>query len=249
MKNDAIRKLEEMSINAWPSLSTSLYDGWVIRVAEGFTKRANSINPIYRSEIDIDEKIAFCESIYKSQNIDTVFKLTEAVCPENIDSILESMGYSAVDHTSVQVSDLSNFRFSIESDNEIVISEVISYKWLEDFCRLSGKTELQKNLTEKMLKNILTKYFFISLTVDEKTASCGMGVVFGDYLGIFDIVTDEKMRKCGYGERVVRSIMQLGKLMGAKSAYLQVVQKNEAAKSLYRKLAFTEIYEYWYRVK
>lgn len=37
--------------------------------------------------------------------------------------------------------------------------------------------------------------------------------------------------------------------MLAKSAYLQVLQTNEAAKNLYKKLGFEKLYSYWYMKK
>ena len=43
MKKASITTLEELSINAWAPLKSMNYDGWVIRMANGYTKRANSI--------------------------------------------------------------------------------------------------------------------------------------------------------------------------------------------------------------
>jgi len=46
--HDTIRSVEERSLNAWPSLHQMLYDGWVLRFSNGYTRRANSVSPIYR---------------------------------------------------------------------------------------------------------------------------------------------------------------------------------------------------------
>lgn len=56
--------IEELSLNHWQPLSTLLYDGWVLRFADGYTKRANSIQPLYHSTCGADEKIKTCEKIY-----------------------------------------------------------------------------------------------------------------------------------------------------------------------------------------
>ena len=48
-----IQRIEELSMNALPALSTVLVNGWVIRFSDGCSKRANSVNPIYPCSIDI----------------------------------------------------------------------------------------------------------------------------------------------------------------------------------------------------
>ena len=73
-------------MNAWPSLQTNLQDGWVLRFSEGYTKRANSINPIYSSTIEIKEKIDNCESTYSAKNLPIVYKITETCYLKNLDS-------------------------------------------------------------------------------------------------------------------------------------------------------------------
>ena len=83
-----ITTIEELSLNAWASLQTVLYDGWVLRFANGYTKRANSVNPIHPSSLDIEEKIRFCENHYQDRNLPVVFKLTPTVYPSDLDEKL-----------------------------------------------------------------------------------------------------------------------------------------------------------------
>src|SRR5512136_30546 len=98
-----IKVIEELSINAWPSLQTMLYDGWVLRFANGYTRRANSINPIYPSGGDVSEKIQTCEQLYRDRGLNVVFKMTSAVYPAGLDDVLASQGYAVDAQTSVQI--------------------------------------------------------------------------------------------------------------------------------------------------
>jgi hypothetical protein len=43
--------IEELSMNAWPSIQTVLLDGWILRMSNGYTKRANSVNPLYSEPV------------------------------------------------------------------------------------------------------------------------------------------------------------------------------------------------------
>ena len=40
-------RIEEVALNAWPSMQHMLYDGWLLRFSNGYTKRANSVNILY----------------------------------------------------------------------------------------------------------------------------------------------------------------------------------------------------------
>ena len=109
------KRLEEVSLNAWPALQQMLLDGWLLRFAKGYTRRANSINPLYGSSMDIDEKIDRCETIYVQKGLPVVFRLTPFATPSDLDHNLERRHYERVALTHVQHVDLTHQELPVAS--------------------------------------------------------------------------------------------------------------------------------------
>jgi ribosomal protein S18 acetylase RimI-like enzyme len=239
--------IEELSLNAWPSLQTILYDGWVMRFANGYTRRSNSINPLYPSTLDLDEKIHFCEEAYQGNQLPVVFKITPRVHPSRLDGKLRANGYLKDALTSVQVMNLDSA--SRQAPREANLQECLSEEWLDDFCRMSAVTSSQRKTLKQILAGITPRHCFVSLEAYDQVVACGMGVLQSGYIGLFDIVTDPAFRNRGYGRRVVKNILAWGRQNNAGKAYLQVMLNNPAALHLYSKIGFVEEYQYWYRVK
>lgn len=241
--------VEELSLNHWPPLSTLLYDGWVLRFAEGYTKRANSIQPLYASTCELYEKIAVCEQMYSTNRLPTIYKITPFVCPAHLDSVLEKAGYSIADPTSVQVLQLDSIREPRAISGTVTTNERVTSDWVAQLCRLNNVADTNRNAMEQMLANIRTKAGFVSLYFAEQVVACGFGVIERGYIGLYDIVTDKSYRNRGFGEQMILHLLQWGKEHGARYSYLAVVRNNEPARKLYSKIGYSEMYSYWYRVK
>jgi ribosomal protein S18 acetylase RimI-like enzyme len=244
---DVIRHLEELSMNAWPALRTLLYDGWVVRFANGYTKRANSVNPLYFSTGSVEEKITACEQLYRRENLGVVFKMTSAVCPEDLDESLTRCGYRVHAPTSVQTLELAGVDGCPASDS--TLAEAPSEEWLRDLCRLNGIDGRHRVTLRQMLGHLVPQGGFISLRYGGQVVACGMGVVQDGFVGLFDIVTGAGFRNRGFGRQIVLDLLAWGKSRGARTAYLQVMLDNGPALRLYSKVGFREVYQYWYRVK
>ena len=242
-----ISNIEELSMSAWPALQTKLYDGWVLRFADGYTKRSNSINPIYDSTISLHIKLDFCEKEYEQAKLPIVYKLTPDSQPRDIDEELDKRGYITIDETSVRVLEMDHYyQAKVEG---IHIETEFSDTWIKGFINCSGINERDQMTANKMLSNIIGEVVCVSKRVREKVIGCGFGVIERDYIGIFDIIVDKSYRGNGYGKNIMYSILNTAAEKGVKTAYLQVVVGNKPAENLYKDLGFQEEYKYWYRVK
>jgi GNAT superfamily N-acetyltransferase len=234
-------------MNAWPSLQTMLYDGWVLRFADGYTRRANSINPIYPSGDDVHGKIRTCERLYRDRGLNVVFKMTSAVYPATLDDVLASQGYTVDAQTSVQTSDLG--RLDESPVQGVALAESLSADWLSAFREMSSVPERREPVLRQMLTSLAPATCFASIRAGDQVIACGLGVLQAGFVGLYDIVTRSEFRCQGYGTQLVLSIRAWAHQRGARTAYLQVMLNNAPALRLYSKLGFGEIYQYWYRVK
>jgi len=241
-----IRLIEELSMSAWPALQTHLYDGWVLRLSNGYTKRANSVNLLYDAKIDINTKIKYCEGFYAQVGLPVVFKITSDQNAFAVDERLQELGYIKTDETSVQTLNLS----TVKSENHLKsdVNIHLTQEWLDGYIK-SSKIEkaIYKDTLKLMLSNIVGKCIFATHRIDGKAVGYGYGVMDNGYVGIFDIYVEESFRGNGYGKAVMETLIYSAKQLGANKAYLQVVLGNSAAENLYSKLGFKEKYRYWYR--
>jgi GNAT superfamily N-acetyltransferase len=241
------RLLEEITITAWPSLQSVYDDGWVLRFADGYTRRANSVNPLYPGSQPLDEKIGRCESFYRSHGLNVVFKISPAVCPPGLDAILDERGYVEDARTSVQMMSLNALDMS--GIEPLTLAEGISEDWLAAYCRLNTIDPRRLPTMTRMLASIAPETCYASIVENGEIVAVGLGVADRGYIGVFDIVADTRLRNRGLGRRVVTNLLQWGKTRGAQQAYLQVMLNNAPALHLYNKIGYREIYQYWYRVK
>lgn len=242
-----LQTLEELAMNAWPAPQTVFEDGWVLRFAGGYTRRANSILPLYPGSGNVIEKIARCEQVYQERGLPVIFKLVGRAESRALDTVLAGCGYKMEAETLVQWADLSAATRFI--DPALCFSTHEDAAWEEAFRGMSGLTAEQQALHRQILMGIVPKKCFAGVVVDGALVGCALGVVQSGFLGIFDVLIHPSFRRLGYGERLMRGLMDWAQQQGATKAYLQVMQNNAAAQRLYARLEFQNVYEYWYRVK
>lgn len=263
------QRIEEASLNAWPALHQILLDGWVLRFARGFTKRSNSIVPLYATRWTetaytnpgdtrrlLAEKIRYCENLYAREQLQTVFRIT------SFDNISQSVELNAqFDAAKAILDELLAQRGYQREETSLVLSKALDKKpvqnnikllpldqWLLTYSQLTGLPEPAKSLHGLILKSISGDCGFAVLEEDGQAVACGMAVIEQELAGLFDIFTHPDARGAGHGTTMVNGLCEWAANAQAKRVYLQVVEHNEPALDLYKRLGMREIYRYWYRV-
>lgn len=251
---------EMLSFNTHPCLVSEEYDGWLLRFAEGYTKRANSVNVIGISTLSVEEKIAYCEEKYVKHHLPPVFKIAPMAL--ELDIVLEKKGYSAVDKTNVMAVELTEKETAPEKQNQkkqstgnmkeditVSIEEKFTEAWQYYYFTFNRVPVAAIPTAKKIQAKITNPVLCATVYADKKAVACGLGVLEQGHVGLLDIVVKEEYRGCGFGKILCRALLDKGKEKGASAGWLQVVDSNEVAKKLYKSLGFEDVYSYWYRIK
>ncbi|OKP80651.1 hypothetical protein A3844_26525 [Paenibacillus helianthi] len=245
--------IEEITLNTWPAEQSVLLEGWILRTSAGYTKRANSVNPLYgldaqQGGLEIMDKIRLAEQYYAGAGLNTVFKITPFIQPGDLDGRLAEQGYEIVEPSSVRTLDLQDLPVPAGRYN-VRIWEELTEDWLEAFAGMTDLSSASRDTLRRMLSASSLKQGYALLLKDEMPAACGLGVIQHGYIGLYDVCTAPAFRRQGMAEEMLCSLLNWAKNLGAAHSFLQVVQANAGASALYDKLGFQEIYQYWYRVK
>ena len=220
-----------------------LLDGWLLRLARGFTKRANSVIPLYPGEQPLPDKVRFCENLYTRERLKTIFRLTTIENHAPLDRFLAHRGYQHRDPTEVLTLRLER-RPNPSPDLCLLGIE----RWLSVYGSLTGMPDTVRALHGAILRGIPLPCAYAVIGSADSPIACGLAVLEQDLVGLFDVVTHPGSRRAGRGTELVSSLLAWAYDQGARRAYLQVVADNDPARRLYGKLGFEPLYRYWYRI-
>lgn len=243
--------VEEMMMNAWPALRTVVHDGWFVRFANGYTKRANAVYPLYGGQGAVeqcDAKIQTVERLYAEQGQPAIFKLTDDPGQAALDERLVALGYEKEGLTAILTRSLADVEEP--AVHTVEMSLKATERWLSSYAEMVDMREaLARETLKQIVGGIMQPTCFFTLYEGGRDIACGSAVLERNYVGLYDIATAPAYRNQGYGKQLVLNILRWARMNGASNAYLAVVLDNKPAVKLYSNAGFSETYRYWYRVK
>ena len=244
-----IKTIEDLSLNAWPSHQMQLYDGWILRFSYFYTHRTNSVEQIGTSTLPLDTKIDYCESIYHRWGTPAIFKISPLVS-SSFDKMLSRRGYVVQHTTEVMTMHLSSLTLP-EPESFVSLSSFIPPSWIDSLFALKGTTNVMHKMIVPSMYRAIPKETICTSIQDETGTiiATGLGIRDRDYVGVYAIHVHPAYRHRHYASSICRTILSEGIRLGATKAYLQVVEGNTPAITLYESLGFSYLYTYWFRAK
>ncbi|MCO5400660.1 GNAT family N-acetyltransferase [Ralstonia soli] len=235
----------------------SIEDGpWVLRMAGGLAKRANSANPrAPGAPLDAD-RLHRIERFYRHTGlvpIAPIVRITPLASPE-ADALLAARGYRITDRSLVMTAQLAPSPPATPPHGiTLRIDTTIPDAWHDTFALFDGLDAHGRTTRRAMLDALDRPHAAITLRdTDGATLGIGLAVADGAYVGLFDVRVASAARGRGLGRAVTDAMLGWARTRATVdtpvTAYLQVNIDNAPALSLYRSLGFADAYAYHYRV-
>jgi ribosomal protein S18 acetylase RimI-like enzyme len=236
---------EHACLNAWPALYGVVHDGWVLRLADGFSRRANSANPLHAEARISGATLQYFENLFRVHDLPMIIRVPTLLDPE-VDRTLERFGFVAEGESVVLFAELD--ALAARSDPAVSVVTALDERWLAALNRMQGRNLEQSAIFDDIMASIALPAGFATLTDGGEVVALACGVLDGDMLVCESIITDPRRRGAGFGRRLTGALMHWARLNEATCACLQVEAANAGGRALYKGIGFlTELSRYHYR--
>jgi ribosomal protein S18 acetylase RimI-like enzyme len=233
------RGLEERCFNAWPALRTLHSGGWVIRLSDGHTRRANSASALHPPAGRVPQIVDNVVDLFAGAGLLPAFRVSP-LCARGFDAVLARRGFNEDDITLVLWAPAAEGHAS----PALRIEAEASPEWLHQAVHAYGFDAGAERALQRMLTQLVLPRAFASLERDGRPIGWGLAVCERGFVGLYDLVIAADWRGRGIGRLLVSGLIAWGQQQGAKAAYLQVRANNRRAIALYQHFGFVEAYRY-----
>jgi ribosomal protein S18 acetylase RimI-like enzyme len=242
--------LEEVALAGWPAPDTRWLGRWLLRAAEGFTGRANSVLPLGDPGRPLDQALAEVAAWYGERGLSS-----RVVIPvparEALDAALAVRGWTIYNPTQVLTADVEVTLRTLPERPDlppVTVEDTLSDDWIGAYHYRGGGGLPQVG------RAILTGSRQPGFAVVRAGGTAGPVLAIGrasvddGWVGVTAVEVDPGHRRRGLAGHVLRELLRWAADLAATSAYLQVAEENEAALALYHRLGFAPHHRYHYRL-
>ncbi len=251
MDIEQVRLIEELAANAWRPRVEQHLGGWRLRFTGGHSRRVNSVFPnVHPAPLPIEDCLSLVEDFYRRRGVPPRYQLCPAALPADLPEMLEARGYTFTAHTAMKIQTIPDLiEITRPHPGNIETSQAVTDRWFETYTSASGYNTESLPIRRGILSRIGPRAHFVLLIQDGEPTATGLGVVERGWLGVFCVVTKPALRRRGLASAVMHALAEWGQSQHAGQIYLQVMEDNPAGLSLYRKLGFKPLYQYYYAEK
>ena len=238
-----MRAIELAGLQAWPGIEMERDGQWVLRAANGYTKRANSVQCLDPADGEnAAARLAAARRWFETRGIAPVFRVTPLTAPP----ILEALrSWVAFDHSRTMAMDLAGLDVAFDPRAELMAPDDPRF--------LSAQRVLQEydDATVGKLSAVIAAIAVPAAGVviragdGQPVAAALMDIADGIAIA-GNVITASAERRRGCGGALMRSALAWAKQAGASFAALNVAADNPPALALYGSVGYAVAYDYHY---
>jgi ribosomal protein S18 acetylase RimI-like enzyme len=238
-------RAEEACLNAWPGLRQVIHGDWLLRFADGMSRRANSVNPLRMDVTSIARDVAAFQELYRAQELPLIVRVPSFLDPE-VGHELERLHFTSEGETCTIHGEFA--MAAVKTDTDIEVLSQASESWFSAMSKLQKHTPAQTEIYRRVIGHIALPAGFATLRKDGEIVAVAYGAVHDGLLCCESVIVDARMRGQGCGRRLMATLFAWAQGRGATGACLQVEASNVAGRALYRSIGLTtELHRYNYR--
>jgi N-acetylglutamate synthase len=248
--------LERMAAAHWRGTEEEWLGGWLLRAAEGFTGRANSVLPLGDPGMPLGEALAAVTQWYRDRGLPPMMAV-----PAQLDPAAQAPSSAqALDHHLSErrwltrpgpaIVMLAGLPLGVHLDGLPAGRAVLARPEPDDAWAARYHYRGQDHLppvARKVLTSAKEQSFMSIREGDAVLAIARLSIADG-WAGLSAVEVDQSHRREGLGAAITAAACLAAERRGLSRVFLQVEVDNAPARALYKRLGFLDSHRYHYRV-
>jgi GNAT superfamily N-acetyltransferase len=243
--------LEAIMVEGLAPLERGELGGWLLRAADGFTGRANSVLPLGDPGVSLSEAVDYCQSWYDQRGLPPLFSLFGpagfAAGDDPLGADLLARGYRQFKSTAVLTAATGELPPELPhlGGAQVLLESTPSPVWWDAWAAAQGHPDAVR-ATAMAVMTGSPDQLFARLEVGGAVIGLGRIVFAQGWAGVFALHVGPQHRRSGAALQLMGALGEASRSRGIRSLYLQVLKANAPALSLYERLGFATHHEYSY---
>jgi len=255
---DQIIDLERVAARHWRGTEEEWLGGWLLRAADGFTGRANSVLPLGDPGLPLDSALETVVGWYQDRSLPPMIAvptLLEADSPghEFDQFLMERSWETRPGPAFVMVADLSDDASPLR---DYALAELpgrakFRVETEPDHGWLAAYHYRGQDRQPPVMRTVLTSapaQVFASIRADDDVLAIARLSIADGWAGITAVEVHPSQRRAGLGRALTGAVCAEALKGGISRVFLQVETGNAAAIALYKQCGFQLSHRYHYRV-
>lgn len=240
------RRIETHMRAAWPSMGDMNLDGWIVRIAGGYSRRANGVVPAARGSESLHAKVSWCERYYGERGLKTTFRISDVCAEPELDAWLSGRGYALEGATGTLTAPLAA---GGDAPPGVILEDHPSPRWLDSLFTVNEDIAPFIEPALFIIRHMPAPAGFARIMHSKQPIAVGCAVAADDLAAIWLMHTAPAHRRHGHARNILAALTAWASKQGVRTLWLNAEHDNSAALALYTNAGFKPLYDYHYRTQ